>query len=590
MAKRGFIFSTIRQKRVKRNAFNLSYENKLTCNMNRLVPFFVNDVLPADSFKVFNEYLMKCQPLIAPIMHRVDIYQHYFYVPLRLIWRDFELFITGGKDGSAVVNHPFITCGLFNSFLTTLSTQYTAWYSDASGKSEYVQNDTNSLWAVFKDTLSKYNSLLYLLDYLGYPFSKNEGISTEYNSDNDYTAYTFTPMDDSEHFSSLRIRAYFFIYDNYYIDENLGTQCFSDAWKNNNGSDNSFLSSYVFSNGYVKRRAWKKDYFTSALPFLQRGYAPNVPTDVSFQMSENGNRVLGIDNQYVSADENINIDAYTNEDTYQTGEGKLVGVGADEYEYNNLHIDNSSDLVVNFDINTLRRANALQRWLEKNARSGARYVEQVLSHFGIRPKDYRLDRPEYLGGGKQPFTVSEVVQTSETSDTPQANQAGNGHGYNQQHVFNQTFEEHGLIIGLLSVMPRASYQQGLSRLLTKFDKLDYAFPEFGNLGEQEVLSKELFFTKDGSSANDNVFGYQSRYAEYKYNFDQVHGDFKDSLKFWHLGRIFENRPLLNESFVASDASKRVFAVEDEDEDCLLFDFYNNVTVLRALPAYGTPAL
>lgn len=564
MAKRGFIFNSVRLRKPKRNAFNLSYENKLTCNMGSLIPFCNIEVLPHDTLKVGQEYLMRCQPLIAPLMHRVDVYQHYFFVPYRLIWDNFEKFITGGETGTETAVHPYIT--------------------------------PLDIWNTQGGTGNNKNGTLF--DYLGYPTSV--GIHG-------------TP-DNTLHLNSLRIRAYNLIWNEYYRDQNL-----QEEVKINKDDGHDTRSNTNFN---ILRRAWKKDYFTSALPFQQRG--PSV-----FLPYSGGNVTLGPADPSISTQQikvwdeqsgtwkvkqgiaNLTSGAYDLRpgasgvpETYQFQPGMLGADGSGEVvtpsQLNPAIFDPNGTLKVDdiqIPINELRRANALQRWFEKNARAGSRYVEQILSHFGIHPSDYRLQRPLYLGGGRQPFSISDVVQVSSTDSTsPQGNLSGKGYASNAQYVFKKTFEEHGIVIGLLSIMPRSSYQQGLNRMLTKTDKFDYAFPEFGNLGEQEVLNRELYFDPTDSATSDNnaVFGYQSRYAEYKYNHDEVHGDFKDTLSFWHMGRIFNNRPLLNSSFIESDPTDRVFAVADSESDNpthhLLFDFYNNIEVLRCLPAYGTPSL
>ncbi|QCS36330.1 major capsid protein [Capybara microvirus Cap1_SP_263] len=531
MVKRGQIFNSVRLKRPKRSAFNLSYENKLSCNMGKLVPFFVQEVVPNDSFKVGNEYIMKSQPLIAPIMHRVDIYQHYFFVPYRLIWDNFETFITGGVDGNETAEMPHILTSDYSRF-------------SASQKK--------------------------LLDYLGYPVF------------DDTSSLNNTKM------SSLRLRAYQLIYNEFFRDQNLQGEV---AIPKTDGHEDIF-SFDLFS------RCWRPDYFTSALPFAQRGTPIGIPWS-------GGNVVLDADGEktqrFKDLNGNFNTDLFGGS-VISRGFGPGApgaleisnSVGNEQYTLLDPNGTYKVDSL-NINLNDLRRANAIQRWLERNATGGSRYVEQILAHFGVRPRDYRIQRPQYLGGGRQPFGISEVVQTSGTDDTiegytPQANLAGKASASNASGVFSENFVEHGVIIGILSVLPRSSYQQGLDRHLTKFDKFDFLQPEFGSIGEQEVKNSELFFNPKFDEDNDKTFGYQSRYAEYKYNFDQVHGDLRTSLNFWHLGRIFENRPLLNESFVLSDPSKRVFAVEDTDEDCLIFDFYNNVTALRCLPTYGTPTL
>lgn len=539
MSKRGFIFNSVRLKKPKRNPFNLSYENKMSIDMGKLYPFMCLDVLPHDTIKVGQEYIMRAQPLIAPLMHRVDVYQHYFFVPLRLIWDDFEKFITGGEDGNQTATHPYIT--------------------------------PNQIYGRPDSPVGT------LFDYLGYPVQNISEGSPD----------TTTKM------SSLRIRAYNFIWNEFYRDQNCQQKV-----ANETGSIHDTSSTQNFN---ILSRAWKKDYFTSALPFQQRGPQVNIPYT-------GGEVVLSS----VSNDDKALMKRWNAQtgrwEQYATGYQPLVSGGTNgsnaglkvqdsSTSYTDAVYDPNGSLRVSdlqFPINELRRANALQRWFERNARAGSRYVEQILSHFGIHPSDYRLQRPLYLGGGKQPFSISEVVQTSESNSTsPQGNLAGKGYAHNSQYVFKHTFEEHGIIIGLLSVLPRGSYQQGLSRMLTKMDKFDYAFPEFGNLGEQEVLNQELYFDPTSGDThqgpNKQVFGYQSRYAEYKYNHDEVHGDFRTSLNFWHMGRIFQNRPLLNSSFIQCDPDYRVFAVQS-GVNHLLFDIYNNIECLRCLPAYGTPAL
>lgn len=210
--------------------------------------------------------------------------------------------------------------------------------------------------------------------------------------------------------------------------------------------------------------------------------------------------------------------------------------------------------------------------------------------------DARLQRPEYLGGARNPVVISEVLatvsQTATGEEAPQGNMSGHGVSVGSQNGFTRRFEEHGYVLGIMSVMPKTAYQQGLHRMWTREDKFEYFWPDFANLGEQEVLSKEIYFDpNDTTNANnDATFGYQSRYAEYKYSCDSVHGDFRDNLDFWHLGRKFTSRPTLNESFVQSDPSHRIFSVIDPTEDKLYCQVYNRVDALRPMPYFGTPKL
>ena len=494
MAKRGFIFNSLSLRRIKRNQFNLSYENKLSCNMKKIVPFFVNDVLPHDTFKVGNEYIMKAQPLIAPIMHRVNVYQHYFYVPLRLIWSEFEHFITGGKEGTDIVIHPYFTSSSVGSLMEQCSNLYDSYVRAVDQSSE----DWQELWDEFNSRLDCVNSYLDLLDFLGYPFNRGsfytvDGINLDAKENPTYTfdsEYYYNLIDAQDKFDSLRIRAYLFIYDSFYRDQNLQDPLFEDyhftsgspVWKDNSNSDDYYIESHIsLGHKLLCNRAWKKDYFTSALPFLQRG--PDVYLSNSAPVEfDNSKQQKVISTLGSFADETLIVNGATDEKYLQTS--VTDGSGTSTARAN---IDPNGSLIarLKFSINDLRLTNALQRYYEKAARGGARYIEAISSHFGIRPKDYRLDRPEYLGGGKQPLGITTVVQTSSSDDTtPQANQAGNANAYNQQYVFSNTFDEHGLVLGLLTVLPVASYQQGLDRKLIRSTKFDYPFPEFGNLGER----------------------------------------------------------------------------------------------------------
>lgn len=546
MPKRGFIFNSVSFRKVKRNAFNLDYENKFTGNMGELLPFFVQDVVPHDTLKCGNEYLMRLQPLLAPLMHRVDIRQHYFNVPLRLIWEDFEKFITGGEDGTQTAEMPYFTLGdIYN----------------------LTHPDTTSATKTRK-----------LLDLLGYPTFKPTS--------------PFPSSTADLRFSTLRIRAYNLIYNTYYRD-----QLVMQELANSVESGHDCVSSSPRINVELQNRCWKKDYFTSALVSAQRGPSVGIPWSGGELVYDNSKDTILVqrDGETISPLSSQSLNTDFTDPSVRESSIKSAGPGS------NIHwnVNNASNLSVgslDIDINNFRRSLRVQEWLERNNSGGARYIEQILNHFGIRPKDYRLDLPEHLGGGSQPLNISDVVQTSaETEDgTPLAQTAGKGMGFNSMKVFRQTFDEHSLVIGLCSVLPRSSYQQGVSRHLRKFDKFDFLQPEFGNLGEQEVYNSELYLdvssSSDAKEYNEGVFGFQSRYSEYKYTPDEIHGDFKDSLSFWTLGRVFANRPHLNGSFLVADPSKRIFAVTAQDVDSLLFDFYNHCTALRCLPAYGTPTL
>lgn len=507
------IFEQIRINKPRRNAFNLSHERKMSMNMGDLVPCMVQEVIPGDRFRVSMEHLIRLQALNSPMMHRVDVYTHFYFVPNRIIWNEFEDFITGGEDGTKQPVFPTIS---FNQS---------------------------------SPSVKKLMGIGSLADYLGFP------------------SYQITTLGNGSFpkISALPFRAYQLIWNEYYRDQNLQTKI--DVNKNSGNLD---LTGQILSDYNLQKRAWEKDYFTSALPFAQRGEQLHLPITGNAPVVTGTGPALRV--------------------------GNPIGTTVGEYGINTQNANQQGDTihadmsnVTSSTITELRTATNIQRWLEKSARGGARYVENILTQFGVKSSDARLQRPEYLGGGKTPVVISEVLQQSATqSNSPQGNMAGHGISVGKSNRFKKSFEEHGYVIGIMSVMPRTAYMQGLPRHWTKFDKFDYFWPDLAHLGEQEVRSEELYFNPNGTITNKETFGYQPRYAEYRFNNDTVHGDFTDTLDFWHMARKFDTKPNLNSSFVKCDATDRVFAVSQEIQDQLLVQTYVNFQAIRALPKFGTP--
>ena len=317
-----------------------------------------------------------------------------------------------------------------------------------------------------------------------------------------------------------------------------------------------------------------KDYFTSALPWTQRGGEVMLPNEPDYK-------------------DFANIYAQGSGKSPITSGGAVSTVTGTPASLNDgnetLKIENIDG--INISINELRTAARLQAWLERNALGGSRYIESILAHFGVKTPDYRLQRPEYLGGGKTPIVVSEVLNTSATATEAQGNMSGHGIGVGKSNSFKKYFTEHGYIIGIMSVLPRTAYQEGIPRLFKKFDNLDYFFPEFANLGEQAIRNDEVFYGRTSSEAvNSATWGYQSRYSEYKWQPDTVHGDFKNTMSYWHMGRIFGSLPALSNSFIEADPTHRVFAVTATTVDKLYVQIYNQVKAIRPMPVFGTPGI
>lgn len=530
------LFNSISVKKPGRNIFNLSHQVKLTCNMGELVPIICDEVVPGDRFRVSSDVLVRFAPMLAPVMHQVNVYVHYFFVPNRLLWNQWEDFITGGEDGTSAPLYPM---------LSIPSSQIPTYFTNGS-----------------------------LADYLGCPTYKPNTVSRN-------------PVE----VSALPFRAYQLCYNEYYRDQNIEEPVVIS--KGASLSDDESLGNLLT----IRRRAWEKDYFTSALPWPQRGNDVSIPLEGSAPVINTSTA----GNPQVQMYEGGRWQAARNSNLKNVGgslavDGPTSGTNVNArlyYSNNQLQADLTKASGVT--INDLRRSFALQRWLERNARGGSRYIEQILAHFGVKSSDARLQRPEYLGGGRQAVSFSAVLQTSATAEggteTPLAEMAGYGISVGSVNRFTRYFEEHGWILGIMSIIPRSAYSQGMPRQFFKTDKFDYYFPAFAHLGEQEILNKELYYNPDNETSND-VFGYTPRYAEYKFKNSRSCGDFRDSLSFWTLDRQFSQAPGLNEKFVhvQPDEVNRIFAVTDTDVDKIYVQIFNNMKASRLMPKYGTPMI
>lgn len=530
--------NSIQVNKPKKNKFDLSHEVKQTGNMGYLYPCYVQDVIPGDSFRVNTQQMVRFSPLLAPMMHNVDFKLDYFFVPYRLVWDEWKDFITGGEDGNDLPSFPRIAL----DHTTTL------------------------------DSFFEKGSLA---DYLGVP--PYESSMSGPQDGGAWTNRQSISSGNNQEISALPFRAYQLIYHEYFRDQNVGTEYDQYTYSGliPHGSHNQQLLG-------LRRSNWEKDYFTSSLPFLQRGGEVELPLGtVSVDTFEGtsgdptGWEELKIGPYGSVADNKI----YTS-DSSGTYPGALTG---------------EMQAVT---INELRKASALQKWLEIMARAGSRYREQIFAIFGERIPDYTVQVPQYLGGGKTPIMISEVLSTyAQTSsattggstDRPMGDMAGHALGLGDGIGFQQSFDEHGIVLGLCRIIPKASYVQGLSRFWQKFDKFDHYFPQFANLGEQEVYNKEIFIKGD-KTTDDQVFGYQQRYAEYKYSQNRIAGDFRDTLAHWELSRRFNDHALLNQSFIECTPDDRIFAITDSTEDKIWISLYHKVDALRPMPYHSNPTL
>ena len=529
-------------KKPKGNYFDLSHDVKMSFQMGKIVPTCLMDVVPGDRFDIQVENMLRFAALISPVMHRVNVTTHYYFVPNRILWNDWEDFITG----EAETTHPYIQ-------LTPTE-----------------ELDVGSLG-----------------DYLGFPTGSIGTGTLEVNA--------------------FPLAAYIKVWNEYYRDQNLQTEINE---LNLGGGDNS-TNYLAYLQGAPFNRAWMHDYFTSCLPFAQKGDAALLPlgtfsdVDVNLEVQPVPNAGMKVTDGAGSPITGTIYGPVGNEPAGGVFTHGDSGWGTTSPPTNaqnayldpngNLKADTSSLEAQSADINTVRRAFRLQEWLEKNARGGTRYIESILSHFGIKSSDARLQRPEYIGGAFQTMTISEVLSTAQTLDdtntvtNPVGQMSGHGVSYGGGQKFSYRAEEHGWIIGVINVQPVTAYQQGLHRSLFRSDKLDYFWPSFANIGEQAVLNKEVYVdTTDSTRAE--TFGYVPRYAEYKYMNSRVAGDFRGNLDFWHLGRKFSSQPVLNESFIECVPTSRIFAVEDLEIDQIYAHVYNKVGAFRLMPKFGVPAI
>lgn len=567
------IFNSVKIKNRKRVPFNLSHTVRLTTEFGRLTPIMCEPVLPADKFKLSTVLSVQFAPMTFPVMERFKAYVHYFFVPNRLLWNHWEDFITGGESGTDEYAYPVIKCG-----------------SNLDIVSGFVDVDN------FKSGT--------LFDYLGFPTEDREI---------DAAAINLHP----KFFDALPFKAYQLIWNEWYRDQNLELEF--DIRPDLDGVQSPNGDGYLENNLMKLRyRAWRKDYFTSALPDPQRGPDVTLPlisgTDLQLKSAyltdqdalgvtiTNQAKPVGIETEYshtfkggVSADGITPIVVTDTTEELDEQAVDLYGITKTPAWEVGKRLEVSSEGSRSATINEVRRAFAIQRVYELCARVGGRYMENILGNFGVRAGDARLQRPEYLGGSVVPITVGDVLQTSESNTTPLGMPAGIAGGTGQVKEFTKHFTEHGWIIGILSIMPEACYMQGIPRKFLKRDRFDFAWPLLANLGEQEIQSQELYFDINGTDEeNKQGFGYAPRYSEYKFGLNSIHGDFRTSLADFHDARMFSSRPALNTEFVTVKPSgqdtglNRIFAVTDATYDHLWVNLYNDCRVLRKLPKYGTP--
>lgn len=497
----------------RRNKFNLSFYNLLSCKMGWLVPVGLTELLPGDSIQLSHSLFMRLAPMVAPVMHPVHLTIQSFFVPLRILWDEFEEFITGGPDGLNASVPPTVT-------LTP----------EVSG----------------------------LADYLGLPTGNEISVS------------------------ALPFRAYNLIWNEYYRDQDLQTEL---AISTDSGPDTTTLTA-------LQRVDWQKDYFTTARPWPQKGVGVTVPiesgsgyipvvatgqTATLFPMTSQQavNITVSSDASNLNFFNNLKLQS-------NVGSEQLLSYGPEGVAYQGLAASLGGATGVGVDISALREAFALQRFEEKRALFGSRY-EDYLRLLGVRPRDSRLQMPEYLGGASRTVQFSEVLGTSE--DNP-GQLYGHGVAAMGSGRIRYFAPENGYLMSLMFVRPIPIYTQGIERTWTRQTKEDYWQKGFEHIGQQQVYNREIY--AQGTDADAEVFGWQNRYDEYRRGKNHVSGEFRTTQDYWHMARVFTSLPALNSDFVTSMPTDRIFQANEQQSDQLYCMIQNRLIARRFLSKNGNP--
>lgn len=536
-----------------RAQFDLSNTVKTTFNIGDLIPFDVIEVLPGDTFNVETNILARLQTLITPIMDDIYLDMYYFFVPNRLTWEHWK---------------------------------------------NFMGENTQSAW---------YPSTQYTIPQIVLPKSQEAFQGTVF----DYMGCMFQGASGTASVNALPFRAYGLIYNEWFRDENLIDPSLIPV-------DDTTVQpvTTVGYNGKPYKVAKYHDYFTSALPAPQKGPDVTIPmassADFPVYAKDASNAANHIPNELLGSP------LYFDYPDGELSKGTTYGLGAVASINKNFTMANLQPIkedtmtgngVANFSplnlwsnigglpvatVNQLRLAFATQKLYEKDARGGTRYTEILRSHFGVISPDSRLQRPELLSYNHIPLNIQQVVQSSETATTPLGNLSAFSATADSDGSFTKSFTEHGYIIGLACARYKHSYQQGVNKLFSRKTRFDFYWPVFSHIGEQPILNKEIYL--QGTAQDDEVFGYQEAWAEYRYKPDRVSGEMRSScptsLDVWHLADDYSALPTLSESWIQEDSNtvNRVIAVSESNANQLFMDIYIKNIATRPMPMYSIPGL
>lgn len=537
-------FSQLPKADIQRSRFDRSSSVKTTFNVGDVIPFYVDEVLPGDTFDIKTSKVVRMQSLVTPIMDNIYLDTYFFFVPNRLTWEHWQEF--NGENTKS------------------------AWIPATEFQVPQITAPSGG-WSIGT-----------IADYMGIP----TGVA-------------------NLSVNALPFRAYALIMDGWFRDENLSDPLnipVNDVTQT--GSNGSNYISDVALGGMPFKAAKYHDYFTSCLPSPQKGPDVLLPLgsqapvttissdEVKFPIP-NAPGLMLANQSLASGVGDVASMSFTPGSTVSFASNITVGQPSVGMIPVNLVTDLSQATAAT--INQLRLAFQVQKLYEKDARGGTRYIEILKSHFGVTSPDSRLQRPEYLGGNRIPININQVLQTSQTSDqSPQGNPVGQSLTTDTNRDFVKSFVEHGFVIGVMVARYDHTYQQGLERFWSRKDRFDYYWPVFANIGEQAVKNREIY--AQGTDADDEVFGYQEAWADYRYKPNRVSGEMRSSapqsLDVWHLADDYDSQPYLSDEWIREDYATvdRVLAVSSNTSAQLFCDIYINNRTTRPMPVYSIPGL
>jgi hypothetical protein len=518
-------FTMIPKADIPRSSFDCQSTHKTTFDAGYLVPVYVDEMLPGDTFRLNMTAFARLATPIYPVMDNMYLDSFFFFVPNRLIWDNWQKFMGQQANPNDSI-----------SYVVPQQVSPTGGYAIGS-----------------------------LQDYMGLP------TVGQVSNTGTVSHCAFWP------------RAYNLIWNEWFRDENLQNSVTVDT-----GDGPDTVTNYT-----LLRRGKRKDYFTSALPWPQKGASVTLPLGTLAPIKADTQNVGGTSAPLSIKD---NTGTWTNIITQASGGGVTIGLGGAGTTAGNMYADLSQATAAT--INQLRQSFQIQKLLERDARGGTRYTEIIRAHFGVISPDARLQRPEYIGGGSTSININPIAQTSGTNasgtTTPMGTLAAMGTALAHNHGFTYSATEHGVIIGLVSVRADLTYQQGLARMWSRSTRYDFYFPAFATLGEQAILNKEIYVT--GNSGDNDVFGYQERWAEYRYYPSRISSLFRSTatgtIDAWHLAQKFTTVPTLNTTFIQDTPPvSRVVAVgSSANGQQFIFDSFFDCKKARPMPMYSVPGL